>query len=247
MIKIISTGDHIGRYYVKKSNGGRWTSYYKTIDVLRPLFQKREFKKVITGYYLNIAGDYDAVRITYFVNEINNDKAETVFRNYFVQNQLVEINEHNFPKKTIISRQYGGQEYEEDFRTYLNLYSQIGLEILEADLLQSRILFAIYRWQVRKASLSFREHFEPTFNKLSPTYYSFSEEERQYFFSLLESWPNPPQVDWAHMMVNMILGYDWVWVFRDPNYLTPDNPLPIPEINKHVRRLGFEIPINWRP
>ena len=133
------------------------------------------------------------------------------------------------------------------FRIYLNLYTQIGLDLLQEDLLQSKILFATYRWQVRKASLPFREHFEPTFMRFSPSYNSFSDEEKQYFFSLLEKWPNPPQVDWAHMMVNMILGCDWNWVFRDPNYLTPDMPLSIPEINKHVRRLGFEIPIDWRP
>ena len=62
---------------------------------------------------------------------------------------MVEIKEHSFPNETVISRQYGGEEYEEDFRIYLNLYSQIGLELLRADLLQSRILFATYRWQAR--------------------------------------------------------------------------------------------------
>ena len=177
----------------------------------------------------------------------SSEKAVSVFRDYFKQNHLVEIKEHSFPNETVIARKYGGKKYEADFRIYLNLYTQIGLDLLQEDLLQSKILFATYRWQVRKASLPFREHFEPTFMRFSPSYNSFSDEEKQYFFSLLEKWPNPPQVDWAHMMVNMILGCDWNWVFMDPNYLTPDMPLSIPEINKHVRRLGFAIPINWRP
>ncbi len=247
VIKEILSSDHLGRFFVMKPNGERWNSYYKTIDALRPLFQKSEFIEVITGFYLNIAGDFDAVRITYFVNENNNERAVSVFKDYFKKTHLVEIKEHSFPNETVIARQYGGRKYEKDFRTYLNFYSQIGLELLQADPLQSKILFATYRWQVRKASYPFREHFEPTFMRLSQTYFSCSEEEKQYFFSLLEKWPNPPQVDWAHMMVNMILGCDWIWVFRDPNYLTPGMPLSIPEINKHVRRLGFEIPLDWRP
>ncbi len=214
---------------------------------MRPLFIKHEFEEVITGFYLNITGDYDAVRISYFVNEMDSGRAVAVFRDYFKKTNLVEITEHESPREIIIARQYGGQEFEEDFRIYLNLYSQIGLELLQADLLHSRILFATYRWQVRKASLPFRKHFEPTFERFSPTYNSFTEDEKQYFISLLENWPNPPQVDWAHMMVNMIVGYDWMWVFRDPNYLTPDNPLSIPEINKFVRPLGFQIPLDWRP
>ena len=60
-------------------------------------------------------------------------------------------------------------------------------------------------------------------------------------------WPNPHQVDWAHMMVNMVLGCDWNGVFRDPSYITPGMPLPIPEINKYLIELGFQIPDNWQP
>jgi len=52
-----------------KQKGVKWSSYYKTIDALRPLFHKSEFTEVITGFYLNISEDYDAVRILYFVNE----------------------------------------------------------------------------------------------------------------------------------------------------------------------------------
>jgi len=69
VIKEIFTRDHLGRFFVMKQKGVKWSSYYKTIDALRPLFHKSEFTEVITGFYLNISEDYDAVRILYFVNE----------------------------------------------------------------------------------------------------------------------------------------------------------------------------------
>jgi len=67
VIKEIFTRDHLGRFFVMKQKGVKWSSYYKTIDALRPLFHKSEFTEVITGFYLNISEDYDAVRILYFV------------------------------------------------------------------------------------------------------------------------------------------------------------------------------------
>lgn len=135
---------------------------------------------------------------------------------------------------------------EERFRNFLVLETQIGLELIIGNLLQGRILFATYRWQVRKASLPFREHFEPTFKKYSPTYCSLSDDEKDQFFADLEEWPNPPQVDWAHLMVNFVLGCDWR-VFSNPYYLTPRRPLSIPEINRLIRDLGFQIPLDWKP
>lgn len=140
-----------------------------------------------------------------------------------------------------------GEEYEERFRNFLSLETQIDLDLIEGDLLHARALSATYRWQVRKASLPLREHFEPAFKKLSSTYNSLSDDEKDQFFVDLHEWPNPPQVDWAHMMVNFVLGADWNQVFSSPYYLTPGNPLSILEINELVSNLGFQIPLDWKP
>lgn len=246
-MKKISKDDLFGRFFVKKADGTKWDSYYKTLDASRPLFKSEKFGKVVNGFYLNICGDFDSVRISYFVDEANNEKAVSIFRQFFGDNRMLEIKDAVYPHKIILAKNYGGEEFEERFRSFLNLGTQIGLELLKGDLLHARILFATYRWQVRKASLPTREHFEPTFGKYSSTYNSLSGEERKQFFADLGEWPNPPQVDWAHMMVNLVLGCDWNWVFSYPNYLTPGQPLSIPQINKLVEELGFQIPSNWKP
>jgi len=237
--------DLFGVFYVKKSDGVKWDSYYRTIDALRPLFDSREFKQIVTGFYLNIWGDFDSVRISYFVKKEDKEDAISVFKQFFRDNGIMEISESKPPEEIILAQGYGGQQYEEQMRNFLVHYTQLGLDLIKGNLLQARILFATYRWQVRKASLPFREHFEPTFKKYSPTYNSLSDDEKDQFFTDSKEWPNPPQVDWAHMMVNFVLGCDWDSIY----YLTPGNPLPIPEINRILSNsnLGFQIPLDWNP
>lgn len=243
MIRVmISKSDLFGVFYVKKPDGTKWDSYYKTIDTLRPLFNEEEFTEVVKGFYLNICGSFDSVRISYFVSEENAQRAVNKFRRFFSENHIVEIGETECPQEKLVAKAYGGIDYEERFRNFLVLETKIGLDLMKEDLLRARILLAIYRWQIRKASLPVREHFEPAFRKYSSTYNSLSEKEKDQFFADLAEWPNPPQVDWAHMMVNFVLGCDWNLVFSDPNYLTPGKPLSVPEINALIKNLGFQIP-----
>jgi len=236
-----------GVFYVRKPNGVKWDSYYNTLNVLRSLFEDKEFNRIVTGFYLNVAGNFDSVRISYFVDKPNTEEAISTFKHFFNNNGLLEIQDSKFPTETLVAESYGGGVFEDRFRNYLVLETQIGLELINSDLLHARILFATYRWQVRKASLPLREHFESTFKKHSRIYTALSDDEKSQFFADLAEWPNPPQVDWAHMMVNLVLGCDWNYVFSDPNYLTPGQPLSISKINMIVRELGFQIPPDWRP
>lgn len=252
-IQKVSKDDHFGVFYVKKPDGRRWDSYYKTIDALRPLFKDEEFRKIVSGFYLNVYGvgprDFDSVRISYFVDKTNSEKAISIFKKFFENNEIIEILDSKYPIEKPVAKNYGGEEFADRMRNFLVLYTQIGLELIKENLLHARRLFVTYRWQVRKASLPFKEHFEPTFKKYSLTYNSLSHDEKDQFFADLEAWPNPPQVDWAHMMVNFVLGCDWNWVFRDPNYLTPGEPLSISEINRILAQsdLDFQIPLDWKP
>lgn len=121
-------------------------------------------------------------------------------------------------------------------------YTQIGLELLQGNLLHSRRLFTVYRFQVRQAFVPFEEYFEPTFNKYSPTYLSFSDKEKFQFLSDLKEWPGYQYSEWTHMMVNMIVGCDWI-------VSQFNNPLSIAQINEYLKRdnMGFEIPPAWKP
>jgi hypothetical protein len=232
----IPIDDLFGIFFVKGSDGLKYDSYFKTINSLRSLFDDKRFKEVVDGFYIScIDGD---TRISYFVDSRRAEKSIKLFQEFFVKNEIEEIKNHSFPHEDIIAQDYGGSFYEQRFRNFLNNYTQIGLELLQGNILHSRRLFTIYRYHVRQASISFESFFEPTFMKYSQFYASFSNEEKKQFFEDLKMRPQP--TEWAHMMVNMIVGCD----FYPPPY-----PLPFEKINGILAKinLGFQIPPTWSP
>jgi hypothetical protein len=241
-----------GVIYIRKVPGERYESYYKTIDVLRPLLCSNEFSSAIRGFYLNHIDDTlgDSrewvVRVSYFVADPDFSSMTSMVTKFFSRNSVGVAKEKPL-REEIVAACYGGIAYEEPFRDFLNLETQISLELMEADLLHARCLLATYRWQIRKAELSVERHFQSTLERCSQTYRSMSEEGRAKFLMDLQAWPNPKNYDWAHFMVEMILGADWPCVYTDPKYVTSGKPLSIPEINRKVKQMGFQIPLDWTP
>ena len=250
-VREVSIDDFRGIFYVRKGPSIKWESYYRTIDALRPILTKETFAAAISGFYLNVCSQYayqfDSLRICYFTSKSSSPLAVSVFKDFFKDHGFLEIRESSSPKQCVVAAEYGGQEFEKRFRNFLNIETKIGLDLIKSDLLQAKCLFSTYRWRVRKADLPVRAHFEPTFRRDSPTYNGLSESEKDHLLIDLWEWPNPPQVDWAHFMLNLILGCDWKWVFSNPNYITPGKPLPIADINAIVKELGFQIPLDWQP
>jgi len=234
-IRKIPKEDLFGLFFIKKpSCRSKWDFYYSTIDALRPLFESKDFNKTISGFYVNLIDE--SVRISYFVSEGNEQKATSIFQNFFKEKGISEISTEPATRK-IVAEKYGGEELEERFRNFLALETQIGLELIKADLLHARTLFVTYRFQVFKGRLSLREHFEPTLLRYSPTYVSLSNEEKEQFLTDLENHPG-----WRHMMVNFVLGRDF--------FLGADGiPLSIPRINEILEKnnLGFQILLGWKP
>jgi len=231
-----------GLFKIKKDYGFTLDFYYNTIDALRPLFERKDFNQLVSGFYLNQIRK--SVRISYFVNEKNKQKAISLFQNFFKEKGISEF-EAEAPKEIVVAEDYGGEELEESFRSFLVLETQIGLDLMKADLLHARCLFATYCYQVYKGGLPIREHFEPTFLRYSQTYVSLPNEEKKKFFTDLENHPG-----WMHMMVNFVFGCD-PRVTSDVRVLIiPDGkPSSIPQINNVLERLslGFQIPLDWKP
>ncbi len=219
--------DLFGRYLIKAPNGGRFNGYYRSLDVIRPLLDSQEWLTSVTGFYINVAGEFDSVRLSYFTSRP--DQTNEVVNRFAMQHKLEKVEPMARAHTVSISQEYGGEELR--FRKYLSTYALIGLEIMEADLLNARCLFATFRWQVMRARQPYRPHFITTFESQSSFYNSLLNEQKEQFWQDLAHWPNPPQVDWAHLFVNMVLGCDWngpkIW----PMFLTQQPALTIQEIS----------------
>jgi len=234
----ISINDNFGRFYIRKRGATGRNCYYESIFALEPLLRSPEWK-VTTGYYLN--KECDSVRLSYFIPAT---KGVTKLVGDFInENDLKHAKAPEVPTAKKISEDYGGEELR--FRKFLSTYALIGLDIMVADLLHAQRLFATFRFQVMLPRLSYRPHFEKTFAKQSTYYRALSSDEKEQFWKDMSHWPNPRQVDWAHMFVNMVLGCDWsIGCFTQKS-----DPLSIPEINKKLSQNGFDfrIPEDWKP
>jgi hypothetical protein len=58
--------DLFGRYLITAANSGRFNEYYRSLDIMPPLLNSQEWLSSVTGFYINVAGDFDSVRLSYF-------------------------------------------------------------------------------------------------------------------------------------------------------------------------------------
>ena len=234
--------DLFGRFILKVPGGDKFSGYYRSLDAIRSLLHSENWLESVTGFYINVAGNYDSVRLSYFTS--SPDLLQMTVKRFANEFQL-EVKATELPEHVRISRKYGNEEIR--FRRFLSTYTPIGLEIMEADRLHARCLFATFRWQVMRARKPYRPHFLKTFESQSVSYNSLGMEEQDQFWRNLAHWPNPPQVDWAHLFVNMVLGCDWISPEAWRKFLSPQPPLAIPEINEKVAELGFQVSDEWQP
>lgn len=236
----LQESDLFGRFYLKLPGTTQFDNYFQSIDALRSLLSSREWGDAVTGYYINVAGNMDSVRLSYFTSDAARVNSCV---NSFCTNNNIQSQNPELPHTSRISEGYGGEELR--FRRYLYIYTLIGLDIIGEDLPNARRLMATFRLGVMLSRQPYKPHFQATFEEQSPAYNSLSAEQKEQFWLDLSNWPNPPQVDWAHMMVNMVLPGDFVtnWNY----FLTPRLALNLDEINRCIQGLGFRIPSNWHP
>ena len=236
----LSVDDLFGRFYLKVPQASDRDDYYRALFVAERLLRSSEWQSAVTGYYLN-TGRGHALRISYFTHDAQAPGAAV--EQFVTQTVLKHSQPPDAPGMTTISRQYGGEELR--FRRFLCTYAPIGLDIMVADLLHARCLLATFRFQVMLPRKPYRKHFENTFVRHSPFYQGLSRIDRDQFWRDLAHWPNPPQVDWAHMLVNMVLGRDW----HMAEFVQPATAWQRTQINALAGKdaLGFTIPANWHP
>ncbi len=234
--------DLFGRFFLRCAGAASLPTYYRSVDAIRPLLCGQQWNAAVSGWYLNICQGF-AARLSYFttipqavIQVVGDFLAAT-------GGTVSEQRPPELPKPEKIAAAYGGEELR--FRRFLSSYSPIGLDLMQADLLHARCLCITLRCQLFPERKPYRPHLEPAMLRESPTYPAFSLRQRDQFWADFQHWPNPPQVEWAHMFVNMVLGFDLNRWFRNP----PPRARTLAEINQLLAGVGagFQVPKGWQP
>ncbi len=236
---VVSEQDLLGRFFLRCAGPASFATYYQSVDAIRPLLYSKEWNTAVSGWYLNI-GEEKAARVSYFTTTPGTVAQVVGSFLAATDGAVSKQRPPELPKSERIAAEYGGEELR--FRRFLSSYSPVGLDIMQANLLHAKCLCITLRFQLFPERRPYRPHLEPTMLRVSQAYAAFSLTERERFWTDFEHWPNPPQVDWAHFLVNMVLGFDVNGLFGHP-------PSTLDEINQWLTmsNVGFQIPSGWQP
>jgi hypothetical protein len=219
-------------------------NYYQLIGILEELNREKALYRLLTGYYYNHIGKDTkfGVRLSYFLKQGVSFGKE--FQERLNDAKEVVIIKKEQPSHKVISAGYGGAKYEHRFRNWLGLQSLMGTELLLNNRDHARKLAVTFRWQVFPVGKSARSHFESSLLRYSNTYNLLNKVERDEFWVDFSHWPNPPQVDWAHMFINLIFGSDW----NPADLKRRGATLSLNEINVQILAFdNLEISDGWKP
>ena len=239
----ITETDLFGTFHLRVPDGSRITGYYSSLNAIRPLLDSEEWKESVSGYYLNVTGDLDAVRLSYFTT--SPDQTRQTVEEFVADRGLEYTQAPSVPVLERVSEGYGGEEIR--FRKFLATYTQIGLDLLDYDITYARRVVAEYRLSYSPQRLSCRPLFEPALIKHSPYYNSLDSQAKSQLWQDFTYWH--PGGDWLHMMVNMLLPGDWLYIPEFKPFFLGDNRPPITPDQRQAMLAVFDldIPPDWRP
>jgi len=244
IVEKLSEEDMFGRFYLKKvPDEGPYKNYHMSLKAVRPLVKSSDWMRAVTGYYINAPVTRDMVRLSFFTSHPKETKK--VVERFISEHKIEQAQEPELPHAAVISQLYGGEEIR--FRRLLALSTLIMLDVIESDPLYSRLLFATFRYYFMSLREPYEKHFLKAFEKKSPTYRSLSEQDKHQFWLDLKHWPNPPQVDWIHLPVNMVLGCDINSFGKWQEFISSNYTLSPKDIDYMLEAQGLKIPGNWQP
>jgi hypothetical protein len=235
----VSEPDKLGVIYIKLNQppNSDIENYFEGIKKLQPFLRSTDLESKLTGFYLNM-WNKGGIRFSYFTDnsEQSADFLNSKFLSMNFENYLPKEKPHDAPFDYYLGKNKTNLE----FRRFLQLITNIGLDSLKLNVIYSRILVAKYRLEIAPSGQNSRPYFESAFKK-NPYYNSLDFETKNELFEGLDYWHTSWE-DWAHMLVVMLLPGDWLYSFKQ--IFNPRRP-----INKFVRNALSRglLPNNWQP
>jgi hypothetical protein len=228
-----STNDLLGIFYLLGQGESMDESYFSAIQSMRTLFAMPEFSRLVIGYYLSNKDGF--LRLSYFAHPENGKAAHKIIEEFVKSSGIIE------PRDSEISRINSKLASNLEFREFLDTYTQISLDLIKDELEYARKLMLWIRFVLQPNLLlsgnqpEMLTKLNDSLMKRSSTYSKMSSTNRTKF---LDHLTKPDKNDWAHMMVNFLIGPDprWQsWSNEKINRWLSDNKIPI------------SFPDDWQP
>lgn len=183
------------------ANGSINDQYFKSVLDLSKKTKSDEFRKHLTGFYLS---KYNKnIRFSFFINGAN--RVEFI-KQFFLKNDFKIVNDIPKPKFETFSSYCNMEKGNLNFRRYLQLITNVGLDLLEYDILYARKVVAKYRLEIVPQNKNIEKYFDRVLQK-SQYYLSLSQQLKSELLSGLSFWIDDYN-DWAHMFVVMLFPED---------------------------------------
>lgn len=231
MYRTPDSGTPYGIFWLSLSETASFNSCYDSLAILEPELRGDQWIDACNGFYVSLANGIP--RVSFFAR--NSSKPAAVVDSICRRTGLNQVKPSQDVSTVHFSVHYGGTELE--FRKYLCDYTQLGLDLLGSDRIETQRLLATYRWQVQPSHGDARSYLEPALLRMSATYDSFSRKHRDTFWTDFNF--RGGQTPWDHMFVNLVLGYDSSVIA----------PLSNAQISSMVADAGhdFDVPDDWQP
>jgi hypothetical protein len=181
--------------------------YFKCLDQLRPLLKSSEFSKSTPGFYINHITNVDddkgnSVRLTYYT--VNPTETLKTISDFMRSNKEVAIyNSKHSSRPEAATRLSLHEDEELQFRNFLNVNTQIALELFVSCREAFPALVYSYRHFLFPSRISPELIFEPILSKYSPYFKRLKDKslDKRYLSDLGHCYPGKsPNL---HFLVNM--------------------------------------------
>jgi len=207
----------------KDTNTNGIKIYFEGVSRLTKFLCSDELHNHINGFHLSLWQD-GGIRFTFFTNE------DLDSENY-LQGQFEELSFERYlamDEESPRNEQYleycnKGKTYL-DFRRYLQLMTNIGLQLLEKDITDTRDLAAKYRLEIGPEKASAKPFFEEWFKDLD-YFKSIDSTVKEELLDGLDFWFTD-RMDWAHMFIVMILPGDIINLDYYEDLFVTRRPIP---------------------
>lgn len=237
----VTEADLLGRKFLRlpQPDPSEIVGYFTAVNTLQPFLRSNELDGMVTGFFLSMWNG-GGIRFSYFTDDA--ERSSRGLDEHVSRLGLVRYMDDENPVTTALEYYTSERRTNLTFRRFLQLMTNVSLDLLDYDVSYARRLAAKYRLDVGPSGESSKEYFANGFRRAA-AYRTLDSGLQEELLDGLDTWHSPWE-DWAHFLMVMLLPGDWIYSPSCGHAFNPRRPL-----SKEVRNglASGLLPDAWEP